>query len=179
MFSNRSSISRGCSLAVVAFAAVAACVGLVGTASASVIYSDTFTGSSTLGSLNGATPNTVDTNSATWTSTSSSSYGWADSGYSIAGTLNNNRQNAYLPFTPVNGQIYPLSAGLDVTGTGPGSAVPGSNLWMAIGFIAPPVPSTTSGWDCNTVRKMLTQNQRRINTILTCAFAPDMFYCQP
>gem|GEM_PF-5734696 len=31
----------------------------------------------------------------------------------------------------------------------------------------------------NTVRKMVTQNQRRFNTILTCAFAPDMFYCQP
>ena len=31
----------------------------------------------------------------------------------------------------------------------------------------------------NTVRKMVTQRQRRFNTILTCAFAPDMFYCQP
>ena len=30
----------------------------------------------------------------------------------------------------------------------------------------------------NTVRKMVTQNPRRFNTILTCAFASDMFYYQ-
>ena len=36
-----------------------------------------------------------------------------------------------------------------------------------------------AGEDTNTVRKMLTQIQRRFNTILTCAFAPDMFYYPP
>ena len=57
MFSNRLSVSHGCSLAVAALAAVAF-AGLAGTASASTVYSESFGGSAT-GPLVGTAP-TVD-----------------------------------------------------------------------------------------------------------------------
>ncbi len=106
MFSNRSTISRGCSLAAATLAAVA-CIGLASTASASTIYSDSFPGSSSA-TLNGTTPAT-DTTGATWT---------ADTAWNADGSLNAsivNNYKAYLPFAPANGQIYTLSEGINAT----------------------------------------------------------------
>ena len=67
---------------------------------------------------------------------------WSDSGYSA----NGNRVSAYLPFTPSNGHIYDLSAGLNLVGKGslPGG-YPDGNYWVALGFVT--TPSTSGGWD--------------------------------
>ncbi|MGC8625069.1 MAG: PEP-CTERM sorting domain-containing protein [Phycisphaerae bacterium] len=139
---------RGCHISSLMVRAAVACTALamlgmtVGAASASVIYSDTFTGSSTVGSLNGATPNTVDTNSATWSATSASksgaALGFSDSGYAVDTPYNGTGNGiAYLPFTPVTGQIYTLSAGLDLTKLVGGLAA--SNYFIALGYITVPV----------------------------------------
>ena len=130
-------------------AALAAFAGLaVGSATAAAatatttIYQDNFSGSSTLGTLNGSAP-TVDNGgaSSTWTASSA----WADSGYTSDG--GNARQTAYLTFATSPGQLYTLTAGIDVTGTG-SSTTPASsdgNYWAALGFIT--TPSTSGGWD--------------------------------
>jgi hypothetical protein len=111
---------------------------MAGAASASTIYSDNFSGSSTPGTLNGAAP-TVTTGSATWTADSL----WSDSGYINSGS--SARLSAYLPFTPVAGHIYTLSAGLEVTKeTNPSDTVAG-DYWFGLGFMTN--ASTTQGWD--------------------------------
>ena len=139
MFSKGLSISRGLSVAAAALAA-AACVGLASTAvHASVIYQDNFTGSSTLGTLNGAAPTVDNGTSSTWTASSA----WADSGYTTNST--GQRQNAYLAFTPAPGHVYTLTVRLDVTGEGSSSGQPDSNYWAALGFMT--TPATTGGWD--------------------------------
>ena len=38
---------------------------------------------------------------------------------------------------------------------------------------------TNLGIVSNNVRNVLTEYHHKINPILTCAFAPHMFYCQP
>ena len=160
MLSNRSSMYRGChSSSLLAKATIAgttlAMLGMTaGAASAGIIYSDTFTGSSTVGSLNGATPTTDNGPSATWSATSSSksgpALGWADSGYGVNTPYNGTGvANAYLSFTPVTGHIYTLSAGLDLTNPVGGLAY--TNYWVALGFIVTPVltgPSVSGnpGW---------------------------------
>ena len=142
MLSNRSSVSRGYSSAVAALA-TAACIGLASTASAGTIYQDSFTGSATPGTLNGAAP-TVGPVGATWTANSSSSYGWADNGIETSpSNAPTSRQNAYLPFTPSSGQIYTLSAGIAVTAKLDSSS--DSNHWVALGFITN--PTTGTGYD--------------------------------
>ncbi|MHB1768861.1 MAG: PEP-CTERM sorting domain-containing protein, partial [Phycisphaerae bacterium] len=108
------------------------------------IYQDSFTGSATPGTLNGAAP-TVGPVGATWTANSSSSYGWSDSGYLNMGSGTESRQNAYLPFTPSSGQIYTLSAGLDLTGVGGVGGGGDTIYWLAIGFIT--APSLNTGYD--------------------------------
>ena len=140
MFSNRSSITRSCSIAAATLAAVA-CFGLAGTVSATVIYHETFTGSTNAGTLNGATPNTVDTGNATWAADSS----WSDSGYSNSGT--NARLSASLPFTPVVGQIYTLSEGLDVLKETDPNDKGAGDYWLALGFLSN--QATSGGWDGN------------------------------
>ncbi len=138
MFSNRSSVSRGCSLAAATLAAVA-CIGLASTASASTIYSDSFPGSSSA-TLNGTTPAT-DTTGATWT---------ADTAWNADGSLNAsivNNYKAYLPFAPANGQIYTLSEGINATSNIPG--YPGG--WIGLffepsgTFISPTTGAPTGG----------------------------------
>ena len=117
-----------------------------GTVSAGTIYQDSFTGSATLGTLNGKMPNMVDTNNAKWTANSSSSYGWSDSGYDITTVNDIGAENAYLPFTPIAGQIYTLSAGLDMTAEGlnPNNTYAASTFWMGLGFLSS--PGVVGGW---------------------------------
>ncbi len=117
--------------------------GLAGTASATVIYQDSFTGSSTLGSLNGAKP-TIDTGNATWTAPSSGSYGFSDSGYFSASQNTTRYVTAFLPFVPTAGEVYTLSASFDITSLA--SASNDYGAWAGLGFMtASPTPG--SGWD--------------------------------
>ena len=154
MFCKSFPISRGSSL--VAKAAIApiaigtlAMLGMTaGAASASnIIYQDSFTGSATT-PLNGAAPTIDNGTSTTWTadnSGSSSGYiGFADSGYTSEG-LNSGGGAAYLKFSPVTGNIYTLSAGLNpITGLNPGTG----NDWLSIGFLK--TPNTSGRFDAPT-----------------------------
>ncbi len=83
-----------------------------------VIYSDAMTNSP--GALNGRTPDTTDTGSATWTAATV----WNTDGTEATAA---NTGLAFLPFTPQAGRIYTLSADIenfDTTG----------NNWTALGF---------------------------------------------
>ncbi|MGC9261767.1 MAG: PEP-CTERM sorting domain-containing protein, partial [Phycisphaerae bacterium] len=81
----------------------------------------------------------------TWTAPSSSSYGFSDSGYGLT-TVESDAVNAYLPFTPVAGQIYTLSAGLDLTSAGSNpNNYPAGDFWMGLGFLSSPSVSG-GGW---------------------------------
>ena len=135
MFSNRSSvISRGGCIAAMALA-VAAVAGLAGTASASIIYQDNFSGSSS-NPLNATSPS-VDATGATWTADT----GWrADGSQTAADAATNGSSDAYLPFTPSSGNIYTLSATMSP------SLTSGSN-WFALGFVGSfsSATSTTGG----------------------------------
>ncbi|MHB1767247.1 MAG: hypothetical protein ACYCUV_05270 [Phycisphaerae bacterium] len=121
MFTQSFSISRVFSLAAAVLAATVA-VGLADTASASVIYSDNFPGTSTA-ALNGTSPAT-DATAATWSAPlAPGSDGWAANG---ATTNTTTHAAALLSFTPVSGNVYTLSATLDPTG--------GNSNWIALGF---------------------------------------------
>ncbi len=140
MFSNRSSVLRGSSLAAAALA-VTALAGLVGPASASnIIYQDSFGGSSTLGTLDGAAP-TTGSMGVTWAAPSSNTYGFSDSGYTSASATTTRYATAYLPFTPVTGEVYTLSASFNITGLA--SASNDYGAWMGLGFMT----AVGSGWD--------------------------------
>ena len=83
-----------------------------------VIYSDTM--GNTAAALNGRTPDTTDTGSATWTAAAT----WNTDGTEAAATTTG---LAFLPFTPQPGRIFTLSADIenfDTTG----------NNWTALGF---------------------------------------------
>ncbi len=129
MFSHRSSISRGCSLAAAALASMAF-VGLAGTASASVIYQDNFSGSSNT-PLNGAAPTTGPAG-VTWVAGS----GWYDNGTETSSGAGNS--NAYLPYTVTAGQVYTLSAGLNPDNV--------SGNWFGLGFISSTPSTGVSYW---------------------------------
>ncbi|MDA8378536.1 MAG: PEP-CTERM sorting domain-containing protein [Planctomycetia bacterium] len=131
MFSNRSTISRGCSLAAATLAAVA-CIGLASTASAStVIYQDSFNGT---GALNGAAPTIDNGSSTTWTATlngtnSSFYHNGSASETSAAGAL------GYLNFTPATGNIYTLSATLSLPASSADTISGETNWnWFAVGY---------------------------------------------
>ncbi|MGC9261731.1 MAG: PEP-CTERM sorting domain-containing protein [Phycisphaerae bacterium] len=145
------SMCRGCQFsslmvkAAVAGTASAVLGMTVSAASAATVYQDSFGSNSTLGTLNGRIPTVDNGPSATWTA---SPY-FADSGYtSTAG--DDVRPNAYLSFTPVGGQIYTLSAGLNVTGNG-GGANQNSDYWMALGFMTTSATEGSWGWDSGSV----------------------------
>jgi hypothetical protein len=108
------------------------------TASAAVIYQDSFSGSSTLGSLNGATPTTDNGSSSVWTAATQ----WADSGYFNGNTDGSGRVTAQLNFTPQANNIYTLSATVSLTsGANPAA-------YLALGFLSNATSSNlTSGWD--------------------------------
>ena len=91
----------------------------VGNASASVIYQDSF---NRTGLLN-ASP--TDTAGATWTAASSISTTTTSGGYA---SLTSTTSMAYLPFTPVGGNVYTLTASLNPT---PGT----TTNWLAFGFV--------------------------------------------
>ncbi len=104
-------------------AAVAGTLGLAaaGSASAAVVYQDNF---NRAGQLNGSTPIPTDTGSSTWTAGTSVSTTSASGGYA---SMSSTSTMAYLPFTPVSGNVYTLSASLDpVVGT--------TTNWLALGF---------------------------------------------
>ena len=104
-----------------AAAAATLALGCVSMASANIIYQDSF---NRTGQLNTSTPPT-DSGGATWTAGTSITTTTASGGYaSLTSTTNS---MAYLPFTPVSGNIYTLTASLNPT---PGT----TTNWLAIGF---------------------------------------------
>lgn len=123
MFSNRSSVSCGFSLAVAGISA-AACVGLASTAAtAAIIYQDNFPGSATA-QLNGTSPAT-DLTGANWTSS-----GWYANGATNGVNTSNTANLAYLPISVSDGNVYTISAVLDPNAGNNGA-------WFAIGFSTP------------------------------------------
>jgi hypothetical protein len=105
--------------------AVAMMVCGISQASAAVIYSDSFSGSSAT-ELNGSTPS-ITTGGATWIASGE----WLADG-SVSTTFVSPEVNtdvvAYLPFTPTSGNIYELSlTGLTVTGSSTG--------WVSLAFL--------------------------------------------
>lgn len=161
MFFKGLSMHRGChisscygkaSILPIAIGTAGMAIGTVAMlgspASASnIIYQDSFTGSATT-PLNGAAPTVDNGPSATWTadnSGSSSGYvGFADSGYTSEG-LTSTGGAAYLNFSPVSGNIYTLSAGMNaITGLNPGTG----NDWLSIGFLG--TPKTEGRFDAPT-----------------------------
>ena len=131
---ERLSVSRGIAAGVVAAAGMGL-VGFAGTASATTIYQSSFDTTTASGELNGAA---LDTGTATWTADSS----WSDSGYNAGATA---RVSASLPFTPVAGQIYTLTAGLNVTKETFANDTTKTDYWFALGFLAN--QDTNVGWD--------------------------------
>ena len=131
MFSNRSSVSRGSSLAAAALA-VTAFVALAGTASASIIYQDNFSGLATT-PLDGAAPTVDHGTSTVWTAGGTNGpgngagagVGWQDNGST---SFSGNSGGAYLSFTPSSGNIYTLTAKLDPT----------AGNWLGLGFVKSP-----------------------------------------
>ncbi|MHB1768550.1 MAG: PEP-CTERM sorting domain-containing protein [Phycisphaerae bacterium] len=140
-----SQISTLAAKAAIASTALATLGVLAGAASANnVIYQDNFSGSSTLGTLNGAAPTVDNGTSATWTVATGT--GFADSGYTSYS--DGNGSSAYLNFKPVSGFVYTLSAGLNmISGLDSGTAN-SNNDWLAIGFLAN--PSSTARFDNGT-----------------------------
>lgn len=96
---------------------------------ATIIYHDNFDGSSGLTFLNGSAPD-VDNNggSNTWLAFGNATNvnGYKEDGTLASGSVS---QGAWLPFTPVSGNIYTLSVSL--TGVGPQSA---NTAWYGFGF---------------------------------------------
>jgi hypothetical protein len=121
---------RGTSLAAAALAVVAF-AGLSGTASASIIYQDSFTGGTV--NLDGTAPSVDHGTSTVWTAGGTNGpgngagagVGWQDNGST---SFTGNSGGAYLSFTPSSGNIYTLTAGIDPT----------SGNWLAIGFVKSP-----------------------------------------
>jgi hypothetical protein len=99
-----------------------------------VIYADSLSNNAG-GSLNGRTPDTTDTTSAVW----SADPDWLMSGTSAVdeATGSEFNGNAWLPFTPVAGRFYTLSAVLDDPAGGTG--------WVILGF-ADSVTDTNGAW---------------------------------
>ncbi len=146
MLSNRSSVSRSSVLAIAALAAVA-CIGLAGTASASIIYQDSF---NRTGALNASTPSPTDTNNATWAAGSSITTTATSGGYA---SLTSTSSMAYLPFTPVSGNIYTLTASLNPT---PGT----TTNWLALGFFPQSVSNVNTAPDAAASVMVLERDNR-------------------
>lgn len=83
------------------------------------IYLDHFFGAS--GALNGRTPDTATIASSTWIAAS----GWTTDG--TRANVPNSTINAFLPFTPVSGRLYQLSADINCVGSD-------SADWISLGF---------------------------------------------
>ena len=129
MFSKGLSKYRGGHLSSLTTKAAAACTTLAmlgmaaGTASADVIYSDSFPGGPSA-ALNGSSP-AINVTGGTWNApTAPSAGGWAADG-STTNTASGD-QVAYLSFTPTSGNVYTLSATLNPTGN--------DGNWLGLGF---------------------------------------------
>ena len=107
--------------AAIAGAALAILGMSAGTASATVVYQDSF---NRTGQLNTSTPSPTDTGSATWAAGTSITSTAASGGYA---SLTSTSSMAYLPFAPVSGNVYTLTASLNPT---PGT----TTNWLALGF---------------------------------------------
>src|ERR1022692_2084326 len=83
------------------------------------IYLDHFSGAS--GALNGRTPDTATIASRTWIAAG----GWTSDG--TRANVPNSTINAFLPFTPVSGRLYRLSADINCVGSD-------SADWISLGF---------------------------------------------
>ncbi|MHB1767406.1 MAG: PEP-CTERM sorting domain-containing protein [Phycisphaerae bacterium] len=131
------SMYRGCHISsVTAKAAIVgtafAMLGMTASAaSARIIYQDSF---NRTGLLNASTPSPTDTGGATWTAGSSITTTATSGGYA---SLTSANSMAYLPFTPVSGNVYTLTASLNPT---PGT----TTNWLALGFF-PQSGSNASG----------------------------------
>ena len=117
------------------------------------IYSETF---SDVGALHGSTPD-VTTGGATWTASD-----WEENG--TTGTIavvnsSGEDDSAFLPFTPVTGNVYTLSATMTVPSGGQGTG------WAAIGFAA---TNTTTGsfWANNTAPWILYRPDTNVDSFL-------------
>ena len=136
MFTNSFSNSHGSSLIAAAAIAVAAIAGLAGTASASIIYQDSFTGGTA--NLDGAAPTVDHGTSTVWTAGGTNGsgdgagagVGWQDNGST---SFSGNSGSAYLLFTPSSGNIYTLTASFELTTS--------SSNWLSVGFVR--TPNTT------------------------------------
>ena len=106
-------ISSGTAKAAIVGTAFAMLGMTASAASASVIYQDSFSGSSTT-ALNGAAPTVHNGTSTTWTADSQ----WMDNGSVVTPTVNSGNANAWLAFTPASGYIYTLSEGVEATSSG-------------------------------------------------------------
>jgi hypothetical protein len=83
------------------------------------IYLDHFSGAS--GALNGRTPDTASIANSTWIAAG----GWTTDG--TRANVTNSTINAFLPFTPVSGRLYQLSADINCVGSD-------SADWISLGF---------------------------------------------
>ena len=83
------------------------------------IYLDHFSGAS--GALNGRTPDTATIANSTWIAAG----GWTTDG--TRANVTNSTINAFLPFTPVSGRLYQLSADINCVGID-------SADWISLGF---------------------------------------------
>ncbi len=118
-------------------AGVVVSAGLAGTASAQIIYQDSFAGSNST-PLNGSTLTVDNGPSATWTANTYTV--WADSGYTNYNLdqSTKTRDSAFLGFTPSSGQVYTLSATITLVSGDPASGTSTSNQydWLGVGFLS-------------------------------------------
>ena len=149
-----SSMYRGCHISsVTAKAAIVgtafAMLGITASAaSASIIYQDSF---NRTGSVNGSTPSPTDTAGATWTAGTSITTTAASGGYA---SLTATGSMAYLPFTPVSGNVYTLTASLNPT---PGT----TTAWLALGFFPQSASSVGSPPDAGASVMVLERDNRQ------------------
>jgi len=100
-----------------------------------ILYQDQFTGTS--GALNGRTPDTVAMSGNAWRGGSAwtaGNIGGVNEATAPAGSY----QDAFLPFVPVQGCVYTLSATLDDLG--------GDGNWLALGFTEADSYYTAAVW---------------------------------
>ena len=127
--------------------AALAFAGPAGAASAAVVYQDNF---NRTGSLNASTPSPTDTGSATWAAGDSITTTTASGGYA---SLTSTSSMAYLPFTPVSGNIYTLTASLN-------PATGATTNWLAFGFFPQNVSSVGSAPDAAASVMVLERDNR-------------------
>ena len=97
------------------------------------IYQNLFTGT---GPLNGRTPDTAGTNNA-WVAGSFWSTDGTEGVHALQSDSDANSQHAFLPFVPIPGRIYTLSAYVADTG---------GDEWLALGYVESTNVISGAGW---------------------------------